>query len=591
METKKTKSIILATIIIVIFIVIAILICMYFFADVFKSNKVKFFEYGLSVVEFEGYDGTIQNLENYFKKQESIPFESKSKYCTNIEDKNESMISANEQKAVNNTTINLLGKVDLQNKLVEELINIDYTEEVNFPINVIMTSDLLGFQTKYIGTKYITTNNNLEELIKNESEVDTEKIKVKLEELTTLLKEHAKKYMNAIMDTFDDDRFEKVKDNDLIGYKARMTEYDLKNILIALSQTLKEDQEMINKINEVIEIYYDGEGQDEEITIEDIDEYIAELQEDINDNDDDSTYNSNDLYEEETENIEYIDVTVYVEHGNLSKIVVENVENKFEIQKNENGISVTNESFSLEIQKEFTANIANFKITVAGQNEGASGSLYIKVSFDGIEIANNVSENYEIGYSIIGNGEEIQYIHTLDRNVSFVDNIQIEDLTEENTINLDNVEEEQKENFLSLVEERIELVNKKQMEELEVETNPVLHMIPMFDIFYSSTQKMLDAIVSDESTNIGNIKDNISIEMNEALSEYYAESINDDNVNLEEKLIIALENVSNEINKDYENEKSSVSSEVIDNEIHLYYNNNEIVGTVDFETGKIEWTE
>ena len=69
----------------------------------------------------------------------------------------------------------------------------------------------------------------------------------------------------------------------------------------------------------------------------------------------------------------------------------------------------------------------------------------------------------------------IEMEFTFNNQVNFSDNLEIEEFTEENSLNLDQLEEEQRNSLMQAISERMQLVNKEQMEQLGLseDNNPL----------------------------------------------------------------------------------------------------------------------
>ena len=80
------------------------------------------------------------------------------------------------------------------------------------------------------------------------------------------------------------------------------------------------------------------------------------------------------------------------------------------------------------------------------------------------------------------NTEKIQYETNFENKVKFVPNVNVEKLTEENAVVLNDREQEYVDNLLSAIEQRVKDVNKQFMEELEMteEQNPIKYIIPTY---------------------------------------------------------------------------------------------------------------
>ena len=481
---NKSKVIIIAIIVLIVMI-IGILAAMFFLTDIFKTNRQKFIKYGLQVTEFVNGEQLL-NLSTYFEKQMTTPYESSGTYTTKVQDENNYMMQEKEKEVLNNAVINFKGYADWNNNKLKEELSLDYTEDVKFPINLMLTPDLMAMQTDYVGSKYVATKNTVTNTTNETEEIAPEAEAVAISQFIDVAKTHTADFIKALDEIFPNERFEEIEQENMTGYKITLTEEDLKNMLIKFLQITKEDPNMLNALNQLMQSNSaDIVGApEEELTAQKIDEYIAELQSDsqentsINDYENSENYSYNSTYKQ-SNMPESMDVIVYVQNSNLSKIAISNEDGNIEIQRDARGLNIKTETLNIKLQSQADADTANISIDfdVKGE-EGFTVNLALAASFVGMQNSNAV-EDYQITLAMSNEQGSIQYNHKLNRNVTFVDSVQIEDLTEENTLNLDQMQEEERNNFNNLLNQRFAQVFAEQANQLGIEQVPVLNMIPL----------------------------------------------------------------------------------------------------------------
>ncbi len=481
---NKSKVIIIAIIVLIVMI-IGILAAMFFLTDIFKTNRQKFIKYGLQVTEFVNGEQLL-NLSTYFEKQMTTPYESSGTYTTKVQDENNYMMQEKEKEVLNNAVINFKGYADWNNNKLKEELSLDYTEDVKFPINLMLTPDLMAMQTDYVGSKYVATKNTVTNTTNETEEITPEAEAVAISQFIDVAKTHTADFIKALDEIFPNERFEEIEQENMTGYKITLTEEDLKNMLIKFLQITKEDPNMLNALNQLMQSNSaDIVGApEEELTAQKIDEYIAELQSDsqentsINDYENSESYSYNSTYKQ-SNMPESMDVIVYVQNSNLSKIAISNEDGNIEIQRDARGLNIKTETLNIKLQSQADADTANISIDfdVKGE-EGFTVNLALAASFVGMQNSNSV-EDYQITLAMSNEQGSIQYNHKLNRNVTFVDSVQIEDLTEENTLNLDQMQEEERNNFNNLLNQRFAQVFAEQANQLGIEQVPVLNMIPL----------------------------------------------------------------------------------------------------------------
>lgn len=447
MRRNKIKFVILIAIIILISITCAIVAFLLLGTDILKSNKEKFVKYALS---FTDEDNTYDILKKYYEKQKNTPFESNGSYQTMISDENDTILNEEQRELLNKTTIKFNGKVDLANSLAEEKMSIGYVDENNnpaeIPVNLKMTELLLGVQSDFVGSKYIAIENKLKEYIntetKNSEDIEFDNIDQKIEELISIINKNSNKYLSAIMNVLSDDKFEKTKDINTgsEGYKLTINGQDIKNIVVALLDTLKNDNEVINKINEIIE------NNQDKITQEKIQQYITKIE---NDEYSDSGTGLSEFGKKD------LAITVY-NNGNNKEISLEfdNYSWTFEEVCNNDEITYVILYKTNEYDVNFTAKFKN------------------------LQNLNNINENYNLQIVIASEDIKITEGHLLSRNVKFVDSVNIDSFDDDNHINLDKMEEEPKQNFLKILSERITEINKLYMGKVKSDEPIIIYEIP-----------------------------------------------------------------------------------------------------------------
>lgn len=437
MGRKKSKIVLaILIVLIVILILLAGIAYCYFATDLFKSNKDIFFQYVGQMANTE--NGFIDNsLTQYLEKKKNTSYTNEGDFSLNIISEDE----IEEYENINNFNISFSGQVDkLGNKAVQDL-SLNYSDEVNFPFSYKKIEDTIGLQTKYVSSKFLAVEmDNLDNLMQStNTTIDITESAQNIENLIQSLftdtdLQHIKEtYMNVLNTQLQEEKFTKIEEANYIGYQLNLTGAEIKNILKQLLETLKNDQTTLDKINE----YLEAQGNSDEITTEVIDDYIQEIDED------------------EEINEEKLTITLFGQNDETKKIVLETSENKVQLEK-------LQENDSLK-----------YVITLASLEE-ESATVNVTASYVGLSTMQTISESYEI--ELAGIDENFKY--QLNNNITFTD-VNIEEFSDENAMILTDYDAETVNNFLASVIERIQTVNKNQMEELGLEENenPLLQMI------------------------------------------------------------------------------------------------------------------
>jgi len=462
MNQKKNNKILLIIIIIVfILILFAGVAFAYFATDIFKSDKELFFKYITQIGDQE--KGFInEDLNQYFEKRKNVAFNNQGEFSVNIsENENE-----DKYKNINNFKIEFSGQVDEKNAKTTQTINLNYSNIVNQQFIYKQVDSKYGIQTNDVGSKFITIDiNDLNKLFKNNMVVEeysktikklqeTTKVELDKEELENTLNG----YTNLLNEELKSEWFSKVKDSNLEGYKLLLNGNNIKTILVKLLENLKNDQTTLEKINEYLKVQRNSN----KITNGDIDNFIGEIQ------------NESDLEDKK------IEIIVYKKNNSIAKISI-GVDDSF-----------------ISLQKQSNKNSQNFKIEVKQNNDSI---FTLNIQFEGLQSIQNVKENYELLFDIDNNmnsyfsnlnedssnsstSNKTSYKYNLKNEINFTYDSDIEDFNNDNSLILTNYSQESISNFMNALMQRIQAINKRDMEKLGVNENenPILQIIPSIGI-------------------------------------------------------------------------------------------------------------
>lgn len=542
MKQKKNKGLRITIVILLIIILLLVggIAYLYFFTDMFKSNKQLFFKYTSQIVQSE--NGFIDNqLVQYFQKKNSTSYENNGEITfevaiPNIED---------DLELANNFNITFTGKEDPTNSKSEKEISLNYSDSVKFPLTYRKTNTITGIQTQYIGSSFVSVRND-EELSGLEDINNLLKLQ-NLEFSNEEVRNLKTTYFDNILNTLDDSKFSTLTEENLTGYRLTLTGEELKNTLVQILNALKADTNTTHKLNEILQ----GVGINSEIDEDSIDDLIESIN--------DSEWNQD------------IEMTVYASGGNLSKVLVEIAGNTLTMNKEGNNQDMTytislntteqdvsavvtakysglnsdnvTETYELTLEGMYgeteilqqareaqdTVAISSEKeniqllITTVKTNKIAAGEDSSQISDTDVEEELSLGENEAyadmrleketdttFNITFVSTGDRFVIDNTgkiieepeeqttnttstntsentashnkysITNNVQFKDSVEIEDLTEENAVILNDQDNEYVTNLMNAIQERIVEVNKVQMEELGVSENenPMQYLIP-----------------------------------------------------------------------------------------------------------------
>lgn len=447
-QNKSKKILIVCIIVMLILILVAGFAFAYIATDIFRSKKELFFKYGSQLLNHES--GFIDSkIPTYFEKQKVTPYENEGIIKTEITNNN----LEEELEYLDDFNISFTGKVDTSNSKSEQEISINYSEDVNFPINYRQNGNILGLQTKYIGSKYMAIeSDDIEGLLSKfginitfntENVNDLSFSEEEINQLKTT-------YSNVINQQLKDEFFTKIITSNSTGYKLNLKGQDLKNIIITILETMKTDEMLLSKLND----YASLQDSSVEFNESSINEIISVINEDT---------------EFEQNNIE---IAVYQSNGNL---------NQFTIQINEDA--------KIDISKSVGIDEAYYNVVITTYEENSeTAKIYFNAKYTGLQTMESVSENYEIGFlfpeeNSDEESEKIEYKYIYNNQVNFVNDVSIEKFDDENSMILNDQSSEYLVNLFGAISERIQKVNKSQMEEigLDENENPIIYLVPIVD--------------------------------------------------------------------------------------------------------------
>lgn len=458
-QKKNSKIIVIIIILLMVLIALTGFAYTYFATDVFKSNKELFFKYITQIGEEQ--EGFIDMpLKEYFEKQKTTPYQDEGDVKVEITAYN----TSNQFDNVNQMNLTFNGQVDTANEQALQNISLNYSDDVKFPLTYQKVGDTMGIQTDYIGSKYAATKETDNKIVGEENALG------KIEEFSNIQLSQEEKdqikdtYFNQFVQELREEDFSKIEETGTMGYKLTLTTKKMKNILVKLLETLKNDEPTLEKLNEYIKTYNNSS----KITTSSIDNLIREL-------------NNTSETEEET-----LEITVYQTNRKTNRIVIKA------------------SNFEVNLDKVITENEAQYNVQLQIRNNNQTDKVALSAKYVGLQAMQNIIENYQLTLE----SDQIKYEYQYNNNVQFTDSVTIEGFSEDNSMILNNYDEEQVMNFMQAVGQRIEEVNKKHMEALglEEDENPLQYVIPQFGENFSSLNAIDTSNIDEEEVNTFNQK-------------------------------------------------------------------------------------
>lgn len=352
-------------------------------------------------------------------------------------------------------------------------IKLSYDNKDVVEANLVKNSDIYGIQSDIMHDKYIVVeNNNLKELAKKLG-MDEESIPDKFEQVESydLLyvskedrKEIVDKYKKVINDKIGKDKYttEKNVETEINGektktntYKLTITEKEIYETIKSILETAKDDEKTQELIISKYEMINKNVQNSEELTKDNIKEYIDDL---ISDVERELKYASEDSME----------IIVYVNKGKTVKI---------EAKENEDTISA--EFFEKDNKNNIVISIEDYKLNIEYEEKEESNNKSLKGT---ITILSDNEEQGKINYEIaikgtIGKGkneitaklnievDEEKIELNIKENVNYDEKVTIEDLDSDKMVKLNDMSEDEIKDLFMEVYKKVQTDLPKVLEE------------------------------------------------------------------------------------------------------------------------------
>lgn len=528
MKAKTIEKLIII-VIVLIFILGGIFAYLYFATDVLKTNAQLFFKYLGQMVDVQ--DGFIDNqLTEYSKKKYTGKYEDSGKFYMDV---NISGMDSETLQTLNDFNIEYSGKVDNTTRKNEQDISLNYSSDVNFPFKYKYADETLGLQTDYVSSKYVgIENRNLKQFIEKFGVTDTTEFPDTIDFFSNFTNQETITYTNEereqIINTYKtilegklgQKEFTKTKENNTESYSVEMTNQELKDLVLNVLETLKNDQILMPKMEEATKEIIESMNANsaEEITVQDI---IQEMIDDINASEIDEGTNI---------------ITVSQIDKKLSSIAIKNDQTELKITKTNTQGTLT---YGIEINM----------LDVETQE---SMRYFLTASYQGLEQLASVNETYQYGLVGTMNGQEQKMVYNLNCTDTFNDGITIADYAEDEIQKLNEYDAEQIVTLITSIVERIGQVNTMQMEEIGFSEygNPLLFASPLTS---------LSMLMYNQASDVVNESSMSEVEM-EAFNQRFMQYEGEQSGTTVRALLQTV--ISNNVGETDENRKIEVSGDI-----------------------------
>lgn len=432
---KKKSLLLILTLILLIGVGVAYA---YFETDAFKTEKQLFFSYMMSDEMWKCFED--EKIEEYMQKQQTVPFSNQGEIT--FQAQGQELESDQNIEMLNNSKISFEGKTNIDKKMAEQEISINFAQAFTVPINLKVSDNALGLQSGFLHSKYIAVRNeNLKQLFEKlglDSEEIPDKIEFSKNEFTAEeLEKLEETYLTILYENLDESLFAKEKMENQTILTLKIPEQRLIEILIKILETARNDELLLSKIN--------GIYGKEDVQLE-IDEIIEDLKE-IETKETNNLQIKLFLKDKKTVKIEM----EFIEDNKTSmNLVVEKLDNQIEAKLYEE-----NELLGeLNVSKDSKDTDVTYSIAIKLHDEdNKETEIDLKIGYKNLSTSNNIVENYEI--KILD--EDAELMINYNNSINFDETLEIEELNDNNAIILNDATEEELQNLMATIYQNLGL--------------------------------------------------------------------------------------------------------------------------------------
>lgn len=357
---------------------------------------------------------------------------------------------------MNDLSIEFSGKTDKANNIAEQDVEVIYNKEkeVVLPFTYKQYENTVGIKFDDLGSKYIAIRNEdlkkfaekfgINKLNEIPDEIDLSETKEEYGLSPEEIEQIKQIYGVVLQEQLLEENFSKLKNDNEESYTLELTGEQIKNIIIKMLETTKQNTLLIDKVNEYVSKI---DEESDKIDEDSIDELIENI-------------NGEDFSE-----ISNLKITLIQKNKMLNEIIIECGENNITISK------INNED-TIEYK-------TNVKLKDS-EEDATEVSVYLNVKFSGLN-ANKTKETYNVGFDVNTEDTSLGYEYNITNSVEFKEFVSIDEFEKNKAVFLNDYDAETITNFLSQVVTRLSEINKEQMSELglQEDENPLIYSNPI----------------------------------------------------------------------------------------------------------------
>ena len=500
MPRKKRRTIQILIIIVIIAIIVGAFLGLYYTTDMFKSNKTLFTKYAGQLLD------NLEVITNEANMAEMEEILHNNKLVSDSTVMIQYSEDGNTDATINNVQINVASQEEETAGYVYRDITMTQNDETLAGLEYIEDEDISGVRLNGI-RQYLSTD------IQNDNKISQINSLVNLnikdligftsEEINTL----EDKYLQIIMNDIDSATYTKQSNVNLEidgqtyttnGYTVTITKEQFNNIYIKILESLKEDEIVLSKIENIdnqINTYYNIIESNETSNIKQ--EFIDKIETKIT-----KIQNTNIGNNQRT-------ITVYESNGAAISLVIDTEENFAGLDVvNINGKNFINVLGNEKIEEDEKENSFDLKLEKTAQTNDEEIKITYNILEEGKETTNEFKTNRKMENSqvtsnidIIRNVNNNQVDISIEKNTEVVNNFEEkEELIEnENNILLENLTDEQKESVKNtLTQNMTEQINRVLQ---VVSLDSVRNMLVNIDIMKAEAENIENEGITEAERN------------------------------------------------------------------------------------------
>lgn len=426
---KKKQIIIISVVVALVLIIGGVFAFLFLATDIFKSNETLFYQYLFASREIKNNT----QLEEIQKLKQQSPYTTTGEVTFSYAGTDETQQAVYDEMS-NNLKVNVNGKYDQTQELMNTNLKLMYGTQELFNLDVAQNADVYGVKSDEIITSYLgIKNENLAALAQSfgiTGTIPNEIPQMDIEQLMDISEEEIQNitntYLPVLQNSISADKFSKETNMPIVingnehtanAYRLQLTKDEVVNVMTNMLNTLSQDSVTLNLLATKAKILNLGEQYTQVNQLAKmITDAIPNLSETLQVYQDGLSIV---IYEE---NKQVIGIDYIIQNQMKLSLAFQNTETLDELQINLENLGTNTDSANQSIQILYTATktstntTLNLTISVDGVEKIAVSQIT-----DGAASLNNVTNTYNITFTgdndditVISYNEQMQFVNELE---------------------------------------------------------------------------------------------------------------------------------------------------------------------------------